>query len=357
MGKFKVLVINPGSTSTKIAVYDDFKPVFVKTLSHSLEQLGRFVDIGSQYEFRKDTILSELVHAEIDLDEIDAVIGRGGLLRPIESGVYEVNEDMKRDLKKGILGQHAANLGGLIAADLVAHMPGARAFIADPVVVDELQDVARVTGFPELPAQSIFHALNQKAVARNFAFSIERPYEELDLIVAHLGGGVSVGAHHKGKVIEVNNALDGNGPFSPERAGTLPAGALVDLCFSGKYTRAEIRKKISGEGGLVAHLGTNQAHEAESRALNGDEHAEFILHAMAYQIAKAISGCAAALKGHIDGILLTGGMAHNKMVVGFVRQYIDWLAPVKVYPGEDEMKALASNALSVLKGNLECKKY
>jgi butyrate kinase len=315
------------------------------------------VDIASQYEFRKEAIIKELNQAQIEIEHIRAVIGRGGLLKPIESGVYEVNEAMKHDLKMGLMGQHASNLGGLIADDIAHSLSDARAFIADPVVVDELQDVARITGLPEMPRQSIFHALNQKAVARNFAAAIERDYEELNLIVAHMGGGISVGAHHMGKVVDVNNALDGFGPFSPERSGTLPAGPLVNLCFSGKHTKEEMERIINGKGGLVAHLGTNQAHEAEAMALNGDRHAELILHAMAYQIAKAIGGCAVVLKGHIDGILLTGGMAHNKMVVGFVRQYIDWLAPVKVYPGEDEMKALASNALSVLKGNLKCKKY
>ena len=357
MEKFMILVINPGSTSTKIAVYENHKSILLKTLRHSSEQLARFGDIASQYEYRKEAILNELDHAQIDTENIRAVVGRGGLLKPIESGVYEVNEPMKRDLKMGLMGQHASNLGGLIADDIAGSLPDARAFIADPVVVDELQDVARITGLPEMPRQSIFHALNQKAVARNFAASIERDYHSLNLIVAHLGGGISVGAHCKGKVVDVNNALDGFGPFSPERSGTLPAGPLVDLCFSGKYSKEEIRKIINGRGGLVAHLGTNQAHEAESMALNGDHHAELILHAMSYQVAKAIGACAAVLKGQIDGILLTGGMAQNKTVVGFIRQYIDWLGPVKVYPGEDEMKALAANALDVLRGELKCKIY
>ncbi len=357
MEKYMILVINPGSTSTKIAVYENNKSILLKTLPHSSEQLAGFEDIASQYEFRKEAIINELIHAQIDIKQIRAVIGRGGLLKPIESGVYEVNETMKHDLKMGLMGQHASNLGGLIADDIAGNLPDARAFIADPVVVDELQEVARITGLPEMPRQSIFHALNQKAVARNFAASIERKYEELNLIVAHLGGGISVGAHLKGKVVDVNNALDGFGPFSPERSGTLPAGPLVDLCFSGKYTKEEIRKIINGKGGLVAHLGTNQAHEAESMALDGDHHAELILHAMAYQVAKTIGGCAVVLQGQVDGILLTGGMAQNKTVVRFIRQYIDWLGLVKVYPGEDEMKALASNALNVLRGELTCKMY
>ncbi|MFO8001505.1 MAG: butyrate kinase [Marinilabilia sp.] len=358
MEKFNILVINPGSTSTKIAVYENIKSILLKTLRHSPDELSRFNDIPSQYEFRKEAILNELIAADIEIDKIDAVVGRGGLLRPIPSGVYEVNDNMKEDLKnRSGKQQHASNLGGLIADDIARSLPKARAFIADPVVVDELQDVARVTGLPELPRQSIFHALNQKAVARNYARSVERPYEDLNLIVAHLGGGISVGAHRKGNVIDVNNALDGYGPFSPERAGTLPSGGLVDMCFDSKFSHDEMRKKVTGQGGLMAHLGTNQAHEAEEMALNGDQHADLVLHAMAYQVAKTIGGCMVVLKGEIDAVLLTGGMAQNDTVVNYIRQYIDWIGNIKIYPGEDEMSALAMNALEVLRGERKCKEY
>ena len=271
MKRNKVLVINPGSTSTKIAVYRGTESIFLKTLRHSAEQLEQYENIAAQFEFRRECILSELIHADIDIDDFDAVVGRGGLVKPIESGVYEVNEMLKADLRKGILGEHASNLGGLIADDIAKNIPGARAFIADPVVVDELEDVARITGHPDMPRRSVFHALNQKAVAKNFARSIDRRYEDINVIVAHLGGGISIGAHRKGKVIDVNNGLDGYGPFSPERAGTLPTGALIDMCFSGKFTYEEMRKLVNGKGGLVAHLGTNQAHEVEDRALSGDE--------------------------------------------------------------------------------------
>jgi butyrate kinase len=354
---FKILVINPGSTSTKIAVYDGTKSVFLKTIRHSAEQLAPFNTITDQYEFRKEVILNELIHAEIDIEKINAVVGRGGLVKPIESGVYEVNEALKRDLKAGVLGEHASNLGGLIADDIARSLPDARSFIADPVVVDELDDVARVTGLPDMPRRSVFHALNQKAVARNFAKTKEKKYEELNLIVAHLGGGISVGAHRKGKVVDVNNALDGYGPFSPERAGTLPTGALVNMCYSGKYTHAEMRKYINGKGGLMAHLGTNQAHEAEERANNGDKQAALVLSAMAYQVGKTIGGCAVVLRGEIDGILLTGGIANNRFVVDYIKEMVGFLAPVVVYPGEDEMQALAENARSVLRGEVTCKVY
>lgn len=354
---FKILVINPGSTSTKIAVFENEKSILLKTLRHPSEVMDSFPTITSQYEFRKDVILSELKNSDIEISDIQAVVGRGGLVKPIESGVYEVNDALKRDLEKGVMGQHASNLGGLIAADIAKEIIGAHAYIADPVVVDELDDVARITGHPMMPRQSKFHALNQKAVARRFAHAIERNYEDINLIVAHLGGGISVGAHKKGRIIDVNNALDGFGPFSPERAGTVPAGRLIDICFSGRYTEDEVRAMITGKGGLVAHLGTNQAHVAAQWAFEGNEHARLILHAMAYQVAKTIGGALVVLKGEVDGIILTGGIAHNKMVVGYIKEYIDFLGKITIYPGEDEMEALAMNALGVLRGERICKIY
>ena len=354
---FKILVINPGSTSTKIAVYENEKSVLLKTLRHPAEKMDEFPTIASQYEFRKDVILNELKSAEIFIACIKAIVGRGGLVKPIESGVYEMNEALRRDLIQGVMGQHASNLGGLIAEDIAREIPGARAFIADPVVVDELDDVARITGHPLMPRQSVFHALNQKAVARRFAHANEKNYEDINLIVAHLGGGISVGAHRKGRIVDVNNALDGFGPFSPERAGTVPAGRLIDICFSGQYSEADIRAMITGKGGLVAHLGTNQAHVAADWANEGNEQARLILHAMAYQVAKAIGGAMVVLKGEVDGIILTGGIAHNKVVVGYIKEYIDFMGKITIYPGEDEMEALAMNALGVLRGERQCKQY
>ncbi len=354
---FKILVINPGSTSTKIAVYDGNKSIFLKSIKHSLEQLAIYEKISDQYEFRKEVILNELIHAEVDIEQIDAVVGRGGLVKPIESGVYEVNETLKEDLRRGIMGEHASNLGGLIADDIAKSLPKARAFIADPVVVDELEDVARITGLPDMPRRSVFHALNQKAVARSFALSRDKKYEDINVIVAHMGGGITVGAHRRGRVIDVNNGLDGYGPFSPDRAGTLPTGALVDTCYSGKYTHEEMRARIHGKGGLIAHLGTNEVFEIEHMIENGDEHAKLILEAMAYQISKAIGGAASVLKGMVDGILLTGGIAHSEFVVDYIKVRVSFIAPVIVYPGEDEMKALAENAQSALGGEVEIKEY
>lgn len=354
---YKILVINPGSTTTKIAVYDGNVSIFLKTIKHSIGQLAKYEKISDQYEFRKEVILNELINAEIDIEKIDAVIGRGGLIKPIESGVYEVNEPLKEDLRKGLLGEHASNLGGLIADDIAKSLPNAKAFIADPVVVDELEDVARITGLPDMPRRSVFHALNQKAVARSFAASRDKKYEDINVIVAHMGGGITVGAHRKGRVIDVNNGLDGYGPFSPERAGTLPTGALVDACYSGKYTYDEMRSRIHGKGGLMAHLNTNQVHEVEEMISNGDQHAKLILEAMAYQISKAIGGAAAVLKGLVDGIILTGGIANSEFVVDYIKARVAFLAPVIVYPGEDEMKTLAENAHNALSGEVEIKEY
>jgi butyrate kinase len=357
MDQYRILSINPGSTSTKIAVYLSEKSVFLKNIKHTAEDLRGFSKITDQYEFRKQIILKELVDAGIHIDKLHAVVGRGGLLKPIESGVYEVNERMIEDLRKGVMGEHASNLGGLIARDIAEGIPGCRAFIADPVVVDELQDVARIAGHPKFERRSIFHALNQKAIARIHAESIDKKYEDLNLIIAHLGGGISVGAHRKGKVIDVNNALDGEGPFSPERSGTLPAGCLVRECFSGKLNLDDIKKMITGKGGFVAYFGTNNAYEIELRAKEGDEKALLIQNAMSYQIGKEIGSMAAVLHGEVDAIILTGGIAHNPMLVSYVRDMVSYIAPVLVYPGEDEMKALSMNGLLVLAGKTECKIY
>ncbi len=352
-----ILAINPGSTSTKIAVFDNTKEVFLKNIKHSTENLAGFEKITDQYAFRKQIILDELESASFEVSTIKVIVGRGGLIRPIPSGVYEVNEPMTEDLKVGVLGQHASNLGGLIAHDIARSVPGARAYIADPVVVDELDDIARISGHPEFERISIFHALNQKAIARQHAKSVSNKYEALNLIVAHLGGGISVGAHYRGRVIDVNQALDGEGPFSPERSGTLPAGALVTMCFSGKYSEEEIRKMITGQGGLVAYLGTNDAYEVEKRAKAGDEKAILIQDAMAYQVAKEIGAMSAVLEGEVDAILLTGGIAYGKPFVEAVSKRVRHIGPVYVYPGEDEMRALAMNGLMVLNGEVEPLEY
>lgn len=353
MKRYNILVINPGSTSTKIAVFENEQTVFYKNLKHSVEELSVFSSVISQLAFRRELILKKLEEAEIDISQIDIVVGRGGLVKPILSGVYEVNERMKEDLIKGFQGEHASNLGGLIADDIAKLTPSAKAYIVDPVVVDELQDVARITGLPFILRKSIFHALNQKSVSRRYAKSLGKKYEELNLIVAHLGGGVSVGAHFKGKVIDVNNALDGDGPFSPERSGSLPTGALAELCFSGKYSHEQIKKLLVGNGGLVALMDTNEATNVEKMAEQGNERATLIQDAMCYQVCKHIGAMAAVLKGKVDGIIVTGGMANNKYLCQYVRDTVGFIAPVHVYPGEDEMTALAANSLMLLTGELQ----
>lgn len=353
----RILTINPGSTSTKFGVFVGTDPLFIKNIKHTTEELEPFEKITDQFHFRRNLILEQLEQADISLSQIRAVVGRGGLLKPIESGVYTVNEAMIHDLKNSPLGEHASNLGGLIANDIAKSLPDAGAYIANPVVVDELDDIARFSGHPLLPRISIFHALNQKAVARQHAKSIMRLYEELNLIVVHLGGGITVGAHKKGRVVDVNQGLDGDGPFSPERTGSLPVGSLVRLCFSGKYTQKEILKMIKGEGGLVAYLGTNSAYEVEQMVQQGNKEAELIYKAMAYQVAKEIGAMATVLHFHVDSILITGGIAHDKYFVNLIIERVHRIAPVHVYPGEDELKALAMNGLRILSGETVPKVY
>ncbi len=345
-----ILAINPGSTSTKIAVFDSHKQVFVTTLRHSAEDLSGFSSVADQFDFRKEAILKTLKDNHVDLKSLEAVVGRGGLVKPIKSGVYLVNEQMLKDLHDGVGGEHASNLGGLIANSIAVEIDGCKAYIADPVVVDELEPVARITGHPLFERKSIFHALNQRAIAKSYANSINIPYESLNLIVAHLGGGVSVGAHSCGKVIDVNNALNGEGPFSPERSGTLPAYDLARLCYSGKYTLDEVKKMITGEGGLVAHLGTNSFSEVEKKVNEGDRKFILISEAFAYNVSKAIGALATVLKGKVDAILITGGIAYNTALMEKISEQVSFISAVKIYPGEDEMWALAWNGLSVLEG-------
>lgn len=357
MENIRILAINPGSTSTKIAVFNNTKSAFLKNIKHSAGDLDKFRVVTDQYEFRKKYILDEIDNAGIDITSLNAVIGRGGLVKPIPSGVYEVNDLMLNDLKKGVMGDHASNLGGLIAHDISSSIPSSRAFIADPVVVDELQDVARIAGHPLFKRRSIFHALNHKAVGRIHAESIDRKYNQLNLIIAHLGGGISVGAHRKGRVIDVNNALDGEGPFSPERSGTLPAGCLAKLCFEDKYTLEDVKKIITGHGGFMAYFNTNDAYDIELRVKDGDPKAILIQNAMSYQIGKEIGAMAAVLKGKVDAIILTGGIAHNPILVSYVKEMVDYIAPVVIYPGEDEMRALAMNVLMVMTGRIKARVY
>jgi butyrate kinase len=357
MENISILAINPGSTSTKIAVFKNKKLIFTKNIKHSNEELAPFEKITDQFSFRKGVIYEVLKEEEICLDDIHVVMGRGGLVRPIPSGVYAINEKMKDDLRNSPIGEHASNLGGLIADDIASELPNAKAFIANPVVVDELDDVARISGHPEFQRRSVFHALNQKATARRHADAQNKKYEELNLIVAHLGGGISVGAHKEGRVVDVNHAIGGEGPFSPERAGTVPVIDLVNMCFSGKYSLEQIKKMLIGQGGLTAYLNTNSAYDVEQMVKAGDEKAILIYDAMAYQVSKTIGEMAAVLEGNIDGILITGGVAYDKWFCERIRMRVHRFAPVFIYPGENEMEALAMNGYRVITGEAEVKQY
>lgn len=345
----KILVINPGSTSTKLAIYDGTTQKWCHTIRHSVEELSHFAHINDQLPYRTALMHKALSEAGIPV-EFDAVIARGGLLQPTPGGVYEIDSNMIHDLIHAPM-EHACNLGALMAHDIASecHVPS---FIADPEVVDELMPEARMSGLPQLPRHSVFHALNIKAVARHYAHSIHKPYESLNLIMVHLGGGISVGAHRKGKVIDVNNALDGDGPFSPERAGTVPAGQLVDLCFSGEYTHKQLKRLLNGKGGLTAHLGTNDVEMITSRAQAGEEPYKSVLDSMLYTVAKEVGARSVALRGQVDAIILTGGIAHSQYCVEKLSEWISHIAPIVVRAGEDELKSLALNAYGALTGQL-----
>jgi len=350
------LIINPGSTSTKIAVFKDAEPVHTETIRHSVRDLERYAKIIDQFEYRLEIVKDNIKNSGIDASELNAVVGRGGPLRPVPGGTYLVNEKMLRDMREERRGSHASNLGGLIAHAIAAEL-NIPAFIVDPVSVDEMEPIARVSGMPDNPRESLFHALNQKAVARRAAEELARDYMDVNFIVAHLGGGISVGAHQRGRVIDVNNALPGDGPFSPERSGGVPAGKLVEMCYSGCLSREEMGKKLVGNAGLAAYLGTNDAIEVEKRINNGDEEAKLVYRAMAYQVSKEIGACAAVLKGNIDAIIITGGIAHSSMLVKWIEEQVGFMAPVSVFPGEDEMQALACGGIRVLSGAESAKTY
>ncbi len=356
MKEFFQLIINPGSTSTKLAVFQNRETIYAETLRHSSEDLGGLKRIIEQFTYRRELVIHALSKAGLKPGELDAIVGRGGLLRPIPGGTYLINEQMIRDLKEEKRGSHASNLGGLIAYSIAVEL-GIPAYIVDPVCVDEMEPIARISGMPENPRESLFHALNQKATARRAAEDMNKEYPELNLIIAHLGGGISVGAHLRGRVIDVNNAIPGEGPFSPERSGGVPVGKLVEMCFSGQFTKDQINAKLIGKGGLVAYLGTNDAVEVENRIAQGDDKARLIYEAMAYQAAKEIGACSAVLNGRVDAVVITGGLAYSSMLVKWIKERVDFIAPVMVYPGEDEMEALAIGGLRVLTGKEPVKIY
>jgi butyrate kinase len=354
--EYRILTINPASSYTRIGIFDNEVSLYEKTIPHDPDQPGDLFSITDQYKFRTDAILETLDMEGINISKIKAVCARGGLLRPIEGGTYIVNEPMLRDLRSGYAGQHSSNLGGIIASEISTGL-NIPAFIVDPVVVDELEPIARISGFPLIDRKSIFHALNQKAVARKVAKELGKSYEQVNLIITHMGGGTTVGVHKHGRVVDVNNGLNGDGPFSPERPGTVPAGDLINFCFSGEYSRDEILKMFVEQGGLMGYLGTKDALKVENMVKNGDEKAKLIYDSMAYQTAKEIGSASAVLAGKVDAIVLTGDLAYGSGLVKSITERINWIADVIVYPGENELQALAEGALRVLRGEEEAKTY
>jgi len=364
----RVIVINPGSTSTKLALYSERGEIFSEKVAHNAGELTRFPTVSDQLEFRKQVIIGILTSKpSFSPDQLSAVIGRGGLLHPVAGGVYRVNSAMKHDLQSARYGSHASNLGALLA-DQLARQFGVDAFISDPIVVDELDPLARYSGIPEISRKSIFHALNQKATARKAAAKLGKKYNECNLIIAHLGGGTSVGIHQRGRVTDVNNALDGDGPFSVERAGQLPSGDWLRFILSHSEDPQSLQKRLTGRGGIVAYLGSNdfrviervvQSYEdgkpAEG-ALDGLRWLE-VLKAMCYQVSKEICSLSAVVAGDVEAVVLTGGLANNKRIVEEIRSRVSFLAPVLVFPGENEMEALAAAALEVLRGNEDALEY
>ena len=350
----RILVINPGSTSTKVAVYDDENVLFADSIHHSAEELAGFNSLMDQKDFRKEKVLEMLKSHDVDIHSLNAVIGRGGILKPIEAGTYMVNETLLNDLIHSRV-EHASNLGGIIAYEIAKPL-GIPAFIADPVSVDEFDDLARISGLKEIERLSLLHTLNVRANAYRYAEEHNKKFSELNIIVAHLGGGISIVPIRNGRLIDVNNANEG-GPFSPERAGGLPAIDVVKMAYSGKYTEKELKKLLTKRGGMISYMGTNDMKEVIEKVYSGDEYAKLIFEAMCYQIAKEIGAMATVLKGNVEAIVLTGGISFNKEVVDEVKKRVDWIAPVIVYPGEKELEALAFAALRVLKKREDAKIY
>jgi butyrate kinase len=352
---YKLLIINPGSTSTRMAIYYDLEQKLLEVVYHQSSELALFKDIFDQYEYRKNLIYQVIKEKGLNLADFSVVVGRGGLCKPIVSGVYEVNEQMISDLKTSAFGKHVSSLGGLIAYEIAKEI-GVKAYIVDPVVVNEFEPLAFYSGWPEIRRKSLLHALNQKAAARKASIQLGRDYQDLRLIVAHLGGGITIGAHKCGRVVDVNNGLE-EGPFTPERAGSLPIGDLIRLCYSGRYTKEQMIKMMAGQGGLVSYLGTNSGREVEQRITSGDTKAAEVYEAMAYQVAKEIGSCAAVLEGRVDAIVLTGGLAFSDRFIDWIRKRVSFIGPMIVLPGEFEMEALAGGAWRVLTGQEQVKTY
>lgn len=346
---FDVLTINPGSTSTKLAVYQGDKVLFEETVRHRMQEFADFNNVQEQFDFRWQVLRRVIDAFGYDVNNLDAVVGRGGLLRPVAGGTYMVTEKMLADLKTNKYGEHASNLGAMLAKKL-ADTLDIPSFIVDPVVVDEMQPIARFSGNELIARKSIFHALNHKAAGRKIAKKLGSDYEKLNFVIAHLGGGISVAAHRQGKAVDVNNALDGDGPFSPERSGSLPMNDFLEACFSGKWNKRELHDLIIGRGGMISYLGTNSMLEVEAKVKAGDKKAIQAFDAMAYQVSKEIGACSTVLHGKIDAIILTGGLARSDLFTSKIIEQTNWIASVIIEPGEDELEALNSGVQRVLAG-------
>jgi butyrate kinase len=357
MNTFNILVVNPKDRLTQIALYDDFKLLFLINRKHSGEELSYFKTMTDQVDFRKNIVINEVKNNDFDFSDLKIVISRGGLIQPVKSGVYAMNDALRKDLANSPVGEDIINIGGLLAEAIASEFSGVTALIAEPTVVDELEPIARITGYPELSRKSIFHALSQKGVAKKHAESQSKKYEDLNLIVVHMGNGTTVGAHQKGRVIDVNQGFDGDGPFSAVRSGTLPMGEVVRLCYSGKKTKEEMLCLLTQCGGLNAHLGTTNISEIEKRIEQNDTHARIVMEAMAYQVAKAIGEMYAVLKAEVDAILITGELAHSEFVIHKILEHVEKFGPVFVYPGDNDVHALAANANRVLKGEMPILNY
>lgn len=352
---YQILTINPGSTSTKLGLFADLRPVFSLTLRHPTEVIDRYANISDQFDFRKEAILAALQEAGIDLSRLDAVVGRGGFMQPVVCGTYLVNQQMKDDVSHPVK-QHASNLGALLADEIAAPLK-IPAFVVNPVTVDEMSDLARVSGLCGMERRSYFHALNQKSIAAQVAKDLGREYRQLNMLITHLGGGITTGVHQKGRVVDVNNGTDGDGPMAPERSGALPTGDLVDLCFDSGKSKAEIQKLLSGKGGVVSYCRSNNIQEIMERKQNGDRLAALIIDAMIYQVAKEIGAGATVLKGDVDCIVLTGGLANSQYIIEELKSRVAFIAPVYVYPGENESQAMAEGAFNALTGKEAAKTY
>lgn len=351
---YKILAINPGSTSTKIALYENEKEIFCKTLDHPAEEVEKYNKVADQFDMRKEIVLSFLKDNGYEVTELSAVVGRGGMVPSVKSGAYKVNELMADRLKNKPVVEHASNLGALIAYE-IANSIGVSAYIYDSVRVDELNDIARISGMPEIPRTSTSHALNSRAMAMKVAKKQDKKYSDMNFVVAHLGGGISVSVHEKGRMVDI--LADDEGPFSPERAGKVPCNSLIELCYSGDFDKNTMKKKLRGNGGLKAYLNTVDVREVLKMIENGDENAKLILEAMTYQVAKGIGELATVVEGKVDAIVITGGIAYSEVITSLIKKRVEFIAPVEIMPGENEMESLALGTLRVLNGEEEAKEY